>query len=86
MVLTSKNKWEQITFKANVIQGLLTLLLPHRDINGLYDILGMKMELESLLRLAEKKDEFEIAIIIYKYQIRFKKALEDHGHVSKGLL
>lgn len=82
-VLTSKNKWEQITFQCNVIKGLLSLLLPHRDLYGLYDILGMKIELESLLRLAEKKDEFEIAARISMYQIRFIKALEGHGHVSR---
>ncbi len=41
-VLTSKNKWEQITFKCNVLQGILKLLLPHRDLYGLYDINGME--------------------------------------------
>ena len=63
-VLTSKYKWEQITFKCNVLQGVLKLLLPHRDIYGLYDIKGMREELESLIKLAEQKDEFEIAELI----------------------
>ena len=63
-VLTSKNKWEQIIFRCNVLQGVLKLLLPHRDMYGLYDVNGMKEELSSLLRLAEKKDEFEIAQIL----------------------
>lgn len=63
-VISSKNKWEQITFKCNVLEGVLNLLLPHRDIYGLYDIKGMKKELESFLRLAERKDEFEIAGIV----------------------
>lgn len=84
-IMTSKNKWEQKSFEGNVLKGLLDFLLPHRDIYGLYDILGMETELESFLRLVEKKDEFEIATLISNYQIRFKKALEDHLHVSKRL-
>lgn len=70
-VLNSKGKWEGITFKRNAIQGILKLLLPHRDIYGLYDINGMKRELEELLKMAEKKEEFEIAQLIHFYRIRF---------------
>ena len=72
-VLSSKNKWEQITCRCNVLEGILKLLLPHRDLYGLYDVLGMEEELESLLKLAEQKDEFEIAEIISNYLILFKK-------------
>jgi hypothetical protein len=46
--------------------------MPYRDIYGLYDIFGMKTELESLLRLAEEKDEFEIAQLISEYLFRFR--------------
>jgi hypothetical protein len=50
-------------------------LLPHRDIYGFYDVPGMINEFETILTLAEEKDEFQIAIIISNYQIRFKKAI-----------
>jgi len=72
-VLNSKGKWEKITFKCNVLQGILKLLLPHRDIYGFYDIAGMKNELNDLLMLAEKKDEFEIAELLNQYRMRFLK-------------
>jgi len=47
------------------------LLLPPREIYGLYDI---NREFEELLKLAEKKDEFEIANSINQYRIRFLNA------------
>ncbi len=72
-VLNSKGKWEHITFQCNVLQGILKLLLPHRDIYGFYDITGMKNELNDLLMLAEKKDEFEIAELLNQYRMRFLK-------------
>ena len=70
-ILTSKSKWEEITFKCNVVKGVLKLLLPHRDIYGLYDVIGMREELQSLLKLAELKDEFEIAELISDCLNRF---------------
>ena len=70
-VLEKKSKWEELTFKCNVIQGILKLLLPHRDIYGMYDIDSMKMELEELLKLAEKKEEYEMADLIYRNIDRF---------------
>jgi hypothetical protein len=83
-VLKCKEKWENITFKSKVLQGILKLLLPHRNIYGFYDVPSMTNEFETILTLAEEKDEFEIAALISKYQIRFKKALEDHEHDSKN--
>lgn len=67
-VLEKKLKWESITFKCNVLQGILNLLLPHRDIYGYYNVDDMKKELEELLKLAEEKDEFEIAQCICDYK------------------
>lgn len=70
-VLEKRKKWESITFHCNALKGILVLLLPHRDIYGFYDISGMKKELKELLKLAEKKDEFEIAELINQYKFRF---------------
>ena len=71
-VLEKRKKWEGITLKCNVLQGILKLLLPHRDIYGFYHVPGMKKELEGLLKLAETKDEFEIAELIYQYKVKFR--------------
>jgi len=73
-VLNSKGKWEHITFQCNVLQGILKLLLPHRDIYGIYNISDMRREFEELLKLAEKKEEYEIADLIHQYKIRFLNA------------
>ena len=73
-VLNSKGKWEHITFQCNVLQGILKLLLPHRDIYGLYDINGMKIELKGFIKLVEQKDEFEIAQLVTNYFNRFINA------------
>lgn len=67
-VIVKKEKWEQITFKCNLLKDLLDLLLPYRDLYGLYDIIGMKETIEHQLKLAEEKDEFEIAQIILDYK------------------
>ena len=70
-VLEKRKRWENITFKCDVLQGILKLLLPHRDIYGFYDVLGMERELANLLTSAEKRDEFEIAKLINQYSIKF---------------
>ena len=74
-VLNSKGKWEHITFQCNVLQGILKLLLPHRDIYGIYNISDMRREFEELLKLAEKKEEYEIAELIHHNNDRFLYAV-----------
>ena len=67
-VIAKKEKWEQITFRCNLLSDIIDLLLPYRDLYGLYDIPGMKKALEQQLRLAEEKNEFEIAQVIFWYK------------------
>lgn len=70
-VLEKKSKWEELTLKCNVIKGILKLLLPHRDIYGFYDIDNMKIEFQEMIKLADQKDEFEIAQLLTMYLNRF---------------
>jgi len=51
------------------------LLLPPREIYGIYNILDMRREFEELLKLAEKKEEYEIAKLINQYRVRFISCL-----------
>lgn len=70
-VIRAKNKWEQITFRCNVLKDIFDLLISYRDIYGLYDVSGMKIALAHQLKLAEKENEFEIAQLINEYKLRF---------------
>ena len=72
-VIAKKEKWEQITLRCNILKDLLDLLIPYRDLYGMYDIPGMTKALERQLRLAEEKNEFEIAQIILDYKIKIEK-------------
>lgn len=74
-VIRKKTEWENIGLQCRVLEDILELLIQHRDIYGLYNILAMKRELDNQLSLAERKNEFEIAHLILKYITRFREAV-----------
>lgn len=68
-VFEKKKKWENLNLQCNVLQELLEVLLPHRDLYGFFDVSEMQREFKDLLSTAEEKEEYELAQMIHKYSI-----------------
>ncbi|MDT0685569.1 hypothetical protein [Autumnicola psychrophila] len=76
-LIAKKEKWENIGFQCRILEDILELMIRHRDIYGLYNISGMKRELDNQLSLAERLNEFEIAEVILDYKIRLEKVSKE---------